>query len=348
MKCSLPVPIYAANKGINLMMNIFFGHTRLRRTITTLALILLFFAASAAVVLGQDVVLDEPLHLRTQIESKDAYLRFGDVFTNAGDLAEEVLTRAPEPGRMMSLDPAWLSARAAKAKRKWRNPSSLKRVTVRRAGHRIGTGALRTLIKEELGIRNEGVRYEIALANRGQTLFVPLDAQGEAHVVSLDMTAQRGTFTARIQPYDNAGTTEVRGRLWKLIQVPALTRPYSPGEEIMPEDIQWVDMREANLRPGTILDPEDFSGRATRRALRPGKPVRATDIKRLAAVNRGEIITNTYQVPGIRLTAKARALGEAALGESLRVVNLQSSRTIDVVVTAPGRAQASISPTVGG
>ncbi len=329
-------------------MNIFFGHTRIRRTIMAIALILLFFAASAALVLGEETAPNEPLHLRAQIESQDAMLRFGDVFSNAGGLAKIVLTRAPEPGRMMSIDPAWLSSKAAQQNRVWRNPSSLKRVTVRRAGHRIGTGVLSQLIKDELALKDEGIRYEIALANRGQTLFVPLDAEGQARIVSLDVTRQNGVFSAQISPYDNAPSVEVRGRLWRLVQVPALTRAYLAGEEILPEDVQWIDVRETTLRPGTVLDPENFTGQAARRALRAGKPIRVSDLKRVTAVSRGEIITVVYEVPGIRLTAKARALGEAALGESLRVVNLQSSRTIDVVVTAPGYASASFGPVVGG
>ncbi len=329
-------------------MNIFFEHGRLRRAVTTIALVLLFFAASTSLVLGAPAQLDEPLRLRTQIESQDANLRFGDVFSNAGDLAQTVLTRAPEPGRMVSLDPAWLSAKARQHNRVWKNISTLKRVTVRRAGHRIDSGVLSALIQQELGQSGGDGRYEVALANRGQTLFVPLDGRGEPQVLSLDLNNQNGAFTARVLAYDDANVVEVRGRAWHLTQVPTLVRSYMAGEEIRPEDIQWSDIREASLRPGTIMDSESFTGQASRRALRAGKPLRATDLKRMTAIKRGEILTITYIVPGIRLTAKARALDEAALGDTLRVVNLQSSRTIDVVVTAPGQARSSFSPAVGG
>jgi len=44
-------------------MNIFFGHTRIRRTIMAIALILLFFAASAALVLGEETAHINPLHI---------------------------------------------------------------------------------------------------------------------------------------------------------------------------------------------------------------------------------------------------------------------------------------------
>ncbi len=329
-------------------MNTLFEHLRLRYFATITALILLLVAASASLVLGAEDGPVEPLLLRSQIESQDAFLRFGDVFSNAGALAKTVLSRAPEPGRRVSLDPSWLSARANAQGRVWQNVSRLKRVTVRRAGQRIGTDQIRTLIGEELGARSDGVRYEIALSNRAQTLFAPLDARAEPQILSLDLTEQSGVFTARIVPYESATPIDVRGRVWRLMQVPALSRPYQAGEAIAQEDVKWIEVREANLRAGALLDPERFTGKATRRAMRAGMPLRASDMKRLAAVKKGEIITITYRVPGIRLTAQGRALGEAALGEALRVVNLQSSRTIDVVVTASGRATANAGAAIGG
>jgi flagellar basal body P-ring formation protein FlgA len=329
-------------------MRVLFSDLRIRRRAMLLALGLLFLAGSAALVFSAEDDLSEPLRLRARIESQDANLRFGDVFSNAGKLSDIVLTRSPAPGRTVSLDPAWLSAKAARYKRVWRNASSVKRVTVRRAGRQIGTGILRTLIAKELEAKADGVRYEIALSNRSQILFAPLDAKGEARVLSFDMSPQSGAFSARILPYDEGVEAVVRGRAWRVVSVPALSRSLGVGEAINPQDIQWIDVREASLRPGTLMDPQDIDGKASRRPLRAGKPLRATDFKRLAAVNRGEIITITYRVPGIRLTAKARALTEAALGEPLRVVNLQSSRTIDVVVTAPGQARANFGPVVGG
>ncbi len=329
-------------------MNIFFEHIRLRRITTVLALALLLFVAGATMVLGDEADPTEPLLLRSQIETQGAFLRFVDVFSNAGALSQTVLTRAPDPGRRVSLDPSWLSAKAAAQGRIWQNLSGLKRVTVRRAGQRIGTEHLRTLIGEELGSRADGVHYEITLSNRAQTLFIPMDAKGVPEIISLDMMAQGGVFTARIAPYESAVAIEIRGRAWALVQVPALSRSYRADEAIAPEDVKWIDVRETNLRAGVLMDPDSFTGKVARRALRAGKPLKFSDLKRLAAVKKGEIITITYQVPGIRLTSQGRSLGEAALGEPLRVVNLQSSRTIDVVVTAPGKATANIGTAIGG
>ncbi len=333
-------------------MHAFFHSYHLRRVSTFIAVLLLLFAAGASLAFGEErdsaAFLDEPLRLRAQIESQDGFLRFGDVFSNAGVLSQTVLTRAPEPGRIVSLDPAWLSGKAKAQGRPWQNLSSLKRVTVGRAGRRIGTEQIRTLISQELGYRADGARYEIALSNRAQTLFTPLDAMGEPRILSLDITQSNDTFSARIMPYENGSAVEVKGRLWRLTQVPALIEPLRANEELLADNVQWIDVRENRVRPGTLMDSVGLQGMAAKRALRAGQALRTDDLKRPATITKGEIITITYAVRGIRLSSQGRALADAALGAPLRVVNLHSNRTIDVVVTAPGLASASATASVGG
>ena len=322
-------------------MNILFEHTRLRRAVMLMALVLLALAASVSLVFAAAEADSGPLRLRANIESQDEVLRFGDVFANAGPLANVALTRAPEPGRKVSLDPQWLAARARAYGRVWQNLSGLKRVTVSRAGRRIGAGQLRALIGAELARRGDGAAYEIALANRMQSLYAPLDATGGPQLLSIDFQRQSGVFTARIAPYADARPVLVSGRAWALVQVPALLEAHRAGDVIAPQDITWIKVRQARLRPDTVLEAKAVEGMAARRGIRAGQPLRITDFKRPAAVTKGQIITIVYQAPGLRLTARGRATGEAALGEPLRAVNLQSHRTIDVVVTGPGMATAS-------
>ncbi len=59
------------------------------------------------------------------------------------------------------------------------------------------------------------------------------------------------------------------------------------------------------------------------------------------AVRRGETIELVYVAPGLQLTTRARALNNAGVGEPVRLVNLQSNRTVEAVVTGPGAAAAN-------
>jgi hypothetical protein len=60
------------------------------------------------------------------------------------------------------------------------------------------------------------------------------------------------------------------------------------------------------------------------------------------AVRRGDTIVLVYIAPGMQLTARGRALNDAAVGEAVRVVNLQSNVAVDAVATGPGAASANV------
>jgi len=62
-----------------------------------------------------------------------------------------------------------------------------------------------------------------------------------------------------------------------------------------------------------------------------------------AAVRRGDMISIVFLSAGIQLTMRARAMEDAAVGDSVRLTNTASNRTIDAIVTAPGMARA-VSP----
>lgn len=59
------------------------------------------------------------------------------------------------------------------------------------------------------------------------------------------------------------------------------------------------------------------------------------------AVRRGEMFTLVYVAPGLQLTTRARALADGAVGDTIRAVNLQSNRPVEVTVTGTGAATAS-------
>ena len=54
-------------------------------------------------------------------------------------------------------------------------------------------------------------------------------------------------------------------------------------------------------------------------------------------VQRNEAVTIMYEVPGIRLTVRGKALEAGALGDIISVLNIQSNRTVQGTVSGPGR-----------
>jgi len=74
-----------------------------------------------------------------------------------------------------------------------------------------------------------------------------------------------------------------------------------------------------------------------------GSVMRRAERTEGAAVRRGDTITLSYSAPGVQLTARARALEDGAVGETIRVQNIQSERETDARVTGAGQAAAGVS-----
>ena len=81
-------------------------------------------------------------------------------------------------------------------------------------------------------------------------------------------------------------------------------------------------------------------GMQLRRPMRAGTPIRVADIVKPDFVSRDQSVTVIYQVPGIYLTTRGKAIESGAEGDTVSVLNLQTKRTLTGVVT--GRGQVTI------
>lgn len=60
-----------------------------------------------------------------------------------------------------------------------------------------------------------------------------------------------------------------------------------------------------------------------------------------AAIRRGDAVMLIYQSSGVTLTMRTQAMQDAAVGQSVRLMNPSSNRVVLGVVTGPGAASAS-------
>ena len=54
-------------------------------------------------------------------------------------------------------------------------------------------------------------------------------------------------------------------------------------------------------------------------------------------VHRNEAVTIVFEVPGILLTVRGKALEPGAVGDLVNVLNIQSNRTVQAEVIGPGQ-----------
>lgn len=108
------------------------------------------------------------------------------------------------------------------------------------------------------------------------------------------------------------------------------TRLVRATEVLGPDDVTRSDV----MMPGAATDLVQVVGLEARVALYPGRPVLLADLGPAAVVERNQPVRLIYRRGGLTITAEARALGRAALGEQVRVMNLGSRSTVTGTVTS--------------
>ena len=118
-------------------------------------------------------------------------------------------------------------------------------------------------------------------------------------------------------------------------------RPIERGAVIKSADVLIERRPRAEVGRDIITDHEQAVGLAARSALQPGRPLRAADLMKPEMVQRNETVTIVYEVPGIMLTVRGKAVDGGAEGDVISVLNEQSKRTVQGVVVGPGRVVIS-------
>lgn len=281
--------------------------------------------------------------LRPFVELDDKAIHLGDLFDNAGKYADRAIASAPEPGESVVLEAAWLWRVANAYGVEWRPASRYETATVRRASTRIPADTIAQLLHQAASRDISGDPELIDLEFDAALTDINLPPRNEATIRLERWSYDPGTgrFSANIAA-PAKGTplrlTSVSGRVFKLAMVPVPIRRIDQGEVIGQSDIEWQPMREQGLgRTALTGDTSSVVGMAARRALSPGSVLRASDVEAPILVERRTTVLVVLQTPQMTLTMQGRALDRGALGESVRVENLQSKRIVEGTVSGPGK-----------
>ena len=113
------------------------------------------------------------------------------------------------------------------------------------------------------------------------------------------------------------------------------------GATLSDADLVYGTIPAGNLFSGVATSMAELSGMETRRMLRAGEIVRVDDVRHPVLVTKGAIVTMTFELPGVVLTASGRAMSEGGLGDTVSFQNPFSFRMITATVTCAGSVRAS-------
>lgn len=306
-----------------------------------IATLLLAALAFLAVITTAGPVDANGVSLRAEASIDGDHVRLGDLFDGLSPAqAETVIARAPSLGREITLQPSWVRRVARAYGVDYRPRFVGERIVLQRAGSTVPAetieDALMTALEPHLG---EG-RVVFSWDRRHSALYVPASGAASVAVADLVHDPVSGQFSALVvAPAEGEPTAQatITGHAQSVVDVPVPTRRMRSGDVIGPDDLVWIEVPSQRIRTDIALAEDELLGMSPRRTLPPDRPVRLSDIREPVVISRGATVQMRYVAGALNITALGRALQDGADGDVIRVVNLDSSRTIEAVVDGPDR-----------
>jgi len=282
--------------------------------------------------------------LKREVTMTNEIVRIGDLVDRAGALAAMPIFRAPDLGETGAVT----ADRVVEAVRPYGltlDTQGISEVVVARAGHVIPVKNVKAALARTLTGRF-GLGAPDDLSFTFDTEPRPLHLRPS---VSTDLEPRQVTFDRRSGRFDitlSAAGASSRDLLFRFTGSVTETRdaaivvaPIARGELIRQADILIERRPKAEVADGALDNISDVVGLAARRPLNAGQMLRKADLMKPEIVRQNEPVTLVYEMPGILLTVRGKAVNSGSEGDIVNVINLQSNRTIQGTVVEPGRVK---------
>jgi flagella basal body P-ring formation protein FlgA len=279
-------------------------------------------------------------------------VRIGDLVENAGAAANVAIFRAPDLGQtgrvaVERVIEALLPHEVADLETR-----GLTEVVVTRASATITPKDIEARITQALAGRQRNTEAaNLTLTFDAEPRAFHIEPGTELRIARMAFDPRGGRFDVLFERPGNRNLMRFTGTYVETFEAAALTRPIAANEILRASDVTIVRRPKAEFQANIITVVDRAVGLAARRAMRPGDVLRQTDLGKAELVARNDNVTITFQVPGITLTMRGKALEGGAQGDTISVMNAQSKRSIQATVAGTGHvvvaatSLVSITPT---
>jgi flagella basal body P-ring formation protein FlgA len=284
--------------------------------------------------------------LRGHVTVDSAIVRIGDLVANAGPVADIAIFRAPDLGNTGAVS----TARVVDAIRPHQlidiDTRGLTQVIVTRASRAIGAQEISASIAQAIAGRGGlGDPRNVSIAFDGpvQTLQVEPNALGPLHVAALNFDPRTGRFAATLDLTSSAllqrQPARYTGTAMQTVAAVTVNRPVDRGEVLNASELTIVRLPKTQAPALGAIGAA--IGLAARHALHPGESLYAADLMKPLVVERNDTVTLVYRVPGLTLTLRGTAQDSGAVGDTIGVLNGETKRVVQGVVSGPGRVSVA-------
>ncbi|QPF94041.1 flagellar basal body P-ring formation chaperone FlgA [Bradyrhizobium commune] len=284
--------------------------------------------------------------LRASVTVTSDVVRVGDLIDNAGSAGLIPVYRSPDLGTTGALPVAQVLSVLRAKQVIGVMTGDIKEVSVTRLARTLANKDLENAVASALDHRfglGDAANITVTLDRGVSDMRLDASNTGALQAVSTRYDARSGRFDIAFEVNNDSTTapTKLRftGTAIETVEVAVLTRDIERTETLKSSDVTQERRPKVEV-PGEPASRDRAVGMQLRRPMRAGTPIRAADIAKPEFVQRDQNVTIIYQVPGLYLTTRGKAIEGGAEGDTINVLNLQSKRTLTGVVT--GRGQITV------
>ncbi|MEQ1769465.1 MAG: flagellar basal body P-ring formation chaperone FlgA [Devosia sp.] len=279
--------------------------------------------------------------LKGDITVTAAIVTVGDMFDNAGPLAETALFRAPAPGTTGIVPLAAVEQAAAGIGLSDFENVGFTRVRVARAATVVDNALLGDLIAADL--RTQGfVTGEMQATARFDVASIAINAEAisqPASLITLRYMPATGAFAARFSIAGIDKPVDITGSVQMTVPALRLIATHPAGTVLTEADFETAMVPLKVADAGAYASLDQLVGMELNRQSRAGMMLKASDVSTPTVVSRNTLVTAYVSAGGMKLTIRAQSLGTVSAGEIVDVLNLTTKKVLHGVARADGSVE---------
>lgn len=264
-------------------------------------------------------------------------VRIGDLVENAGAAANVAIFRAPDLGQTGRVAVDRILEAVLPHEIVNLETRGLTEIVVTRASHTITSKDVEARIAQALAGRQRNAdASNFALTFDSETRNIHVEPGTDLRLARMVFDPRSGRFDVVFERPGTRSLLRFTGTYAETFEAAVLARPRAAGEVLRAADVNIVRRPKTEFVANVITNADQAIGLAPRRAMRPGDLLRQTDLSKPELVARNDNVTITYQVPGITLTMRGKALDGGSRGDTVNVLNVQTKKSMQATVAGPG------------
>jgi flagella basal body P-ring formation protein FlgA len=328
--------------------------TMIRTTISTLirpvtrAIAVALVIAAAATATAQETTQDAALApiptLKRTVTVSDDLVRIGDMIDNAGDVADTPIFRSPDAGTTGSVTLQQVIDAIRPYHLHQLDTQGITAVAVTRTGRAIDTAEIEANIARTFAGRygfGEAKNLRVTLDGMVQPITVNATSTTDLTLIGASLDPRSGRFDISFEVPGNRAMRRLplrlTGTVVETVPTAVLAQALARGEVVKASDVTIERRPKSEVTGEPIITADEAVGLAVRQQMRAGQVLTRGQLMKPELVHRDDSITLVYEVPGILLTTRGKALEAGAMGDTISVTNLETKRTVQGTVTGPSR-----------